>query len=104
MVVSGAPGAPHTAAASPAAPPPSTNGHQNGGHAPVAHTASVTAAPGKVLATPATRRLARDLGVDLATVTGTGDNGRITPGDVSGASESSPASGAAPSESPPSTE
>jgi pyruvate dehydrogenase E2 component (dihydrolipoamide acetyltransferase) len=34
------------------------------------------------LATPATRQLARKLGIDLATVTGTGDGGRITAEDV----------------------
>lgn len=37
---------------------------------------------GKVLATPATRKLARDLGVDLATVRATGPNGRVTHDDV----------------------
>jgi pyruvate dehydrogenase E2 component (dihydrolipoamide acetyltransferase) len=37
---------------------------------------------GKVLATPATRKLARDLGVDLATVAATGPNGRVTKDDV----------------------
>jgi pyruvate dehydrogenase E2 component (dihydrolipoamide acetyltransferase) len=35
-----------------------------------------------VRAAPATRKLARDLGVDLATVRGTGPEGRITPEDV----------------------
>jgi pyruvate dehydrogenase E2 component (dihydrolipoamide acetyltransferase) len=38
--------------------------------------------PQKVLATPATRKLARDLGVDLAKVTATGPNGRVTHDDV----------------------
>ena len=38
--------------------------------------------PGEVLATPATRKLARDLGVDLSTVQGTGHGGRITDEDV----------------------
>ncbi len=37
---------------------------------------------GPVPATPATRRLAREFGVDLATVTGTGPGGRITEADV----------------------
>jgi len=37
---------------------------------------------GPVPATPATRRLARELGVDLMTVTGTGPGGRITEADV----------------------
>ena len=60
--------------------------------APVAHAApaqssnviSMPARPagGKVLATPATRKLARDLGVDLSTVNATGPNGRVTHEDV----------------------
>jgi pyruvate dehydrogenase E2 component (dihydrolipoamide acetyltransferase) len=37
---------------------------------------------GKVLAAPATRRLARELGVDLTTIRGSGPNGRIRPEDV----------------------
>jgi pyruvate dehydrogenase E2 component (dihydrolipoamide acetyltransferase) len=39
-------------------------------------------AVGAVLATPATRRLARELGVDLARVKGTGPGGQITVADV----------------------
>jgi pyruvate dehydrogenase E2 component (dihydrolipoyllysine-residue acetyltransferase) len=39
-------------------------------------------AVGRVLATPATRRRARDLSVDLSTVQGTGPGGRITLDDV----------------------
>src|SRR4051812_48218492 len=39
-------------------------------------------ADGKVLATPAVRRLARDMGVDLEHVAGTGIGGRITAHDV----------------------
>src|SRR5262249_11272722 len=38
----------------------------------------------KPLATPATRKLARDLGVDLRTVPPTGPNGRVTKDDVKG--------------------
>lgn len=38
--------------------------------------------PQEILATPATRKLARDLGVDLALVSGTGPSGRITDDDV----------------------
>lgn len=52
------------------------------------------ASPGHVLATPATRRLARDLGVDLASVPATGPNGRVTKEDVQhfvGASAAGPA-------------
>jgi pyruvate/2-oxoglutarate dehydrogenase complex dihydrolipoamide acyltransferase (E2) component len=48
---------------------------------------------GPVRATPLVRRLAAELGVDLATVTGTGPQGRITEADVRGAG-----TGAAPAE------
>jgi pyruvate/2-oxoglutarate dehydrogenase complex dihydrolipoamide acyltransferase (E2) component len=44
-------------------------------------------APGKVLATPATRRVARELGVELGEVVGTGPGGRITKADVVAFSE-----------------
>jgi pyruvate dehydrogenase E2 component (dihydrolipoamide acetyltransferase) len=51
-----------------------------------AQTSNVIAMPraasGKVLATPATRKLARDLGVDLSSVRATGPNGRVTHDDV----------------------
>src|SRR5690606_23609300 len=36
------------------------------------------ASPGKVLAAPATRRRARETGVDLAAIRGTGPSGRVT--------------------------
>ncbi|MFQ5748476.1 MAG: dihydrolipoamide acetyltransferase family protein [Planctomycetota bacterium] len=45
----------------------------------------------KVLAAPATRRLARELGVDLGTVTGSGPHGRIRNADVRGAVEAASA-------------
>ncbi|MBY0262649.1 MAG: 2-oxo acid dehydrogenase subunit E2, partial [Phycisphaerales bacterium] len=44
--------------------------------------AGITAAPGKALATPAVRRLARDLGVDIDGVAGTGIGGRVLEKDV----------------------
>ncbi|MEK7467708.1 MAG: dihydrolipoamide acetyltransferase family protein [Planctomycetota bacterium] len=37
---------------------------------------------GKVLAAPATRKLAREMGVDLGTVSGSGPNGRVTKDDL----------------------
>ncbi len=49
----------------------------------------------KVLAAPATRRLARELGVDLTTVVGSGPRGRVKPEDVRAA-----ASAPAPSNQP----
>jgi pyruvate dehydrogenase E2 component (dihydrolipoamide acetyltransferase) len=45
--------------------------------------ATPTAAPAqRVLATPATRKLARELGVDIAQIRGTGPGGRVTDEDV----------------------
>jgi pyruvate dehydrogenase E2 component (dihydrolipoamide acetyltransferase) len=44
----------------------------------------------QVRATPLVRRLAQELGVDLATVTGTGPQGRITESDVRGDTSASP--------------
>src|SRR6187551_415357 len=38
--------------------------------------------PGRVQATPIVRRVAQELGVDLASLSGTGPNGRITEADV----------------------
>lgn len=49
------------------------------------------AAPRRVLATPHTRHLARELGVDIGTVTGTGSRGRITDDDVRRAIKEAPA-------------
>ena len=46
-------------------------------------TQATTAAPAtKVLATPAARKLARDLGVDIKRVTGTGPHGRVMKEDI----------------------
>ena len=54
--------------------------------------------PADVLyAGPGARRLARELGIDLASVSGTGRKGRILKGDVEAASKGAPAPAAAPS-------
>lgn len=45
---------------------------------------------GDVLATPAVRKLARDLGVDISTISGTGSQGRVTETDVRQAAEATP--------------
>src|SRR5262247_3442922 len=50
--------------------------------APPAAQRAATARTGPVPATPSTRRLARELGVDLHTVHGTGPGGRVTDDDV----------------------
>jgi pyruvate dehydrogenase E2 component (dihydrolipoamide acetyltransferase) len=54
--------------------------------------------PGKVLASPRAKKLAGELGVDLATVTGTGPAGKITEQDVKEAAAVKPAAPAAPAE------
>ncbi|MDP9295867.1 MAG: 2-oxo acid dehydrogenase subunit E2, partial [Actinomycetota bacterium] len=41
----------------------------------------------KIASTPAARKLAKDIGIDISAVTGTGPNGRITIGDVENAAE-----------------
>ena len=43
---------------------------------------TTSAVPGKVLATPAARQLAREYGIDLARITGSGPDGRIERDDV----------------------
>lgn len=56
---------------------------------------ALPAASGPIRTTPPVRKLARDLGIDLATVTPTGDEGLITRDDVkAAASTSTPVSGA----------
>ncbi|GAG29310.1 unnamed protein product, partial [marine sediment metagenome] len=49
---------------------------------PAAEPQAVAKLAGKVKASPRAKKLAKDLGVDLATVTGTGWAGRITENDV----------------------
>lgn len=73
--------------------------------------AGVSAAPGKALATPAVRRLARDLGIDIDGVSGSGIGGRVLEKDVRDAqggraapvSKAPSAAPAAPSRSAPAT-
>jgi pyruvate dehydrogenase E2 component (dihydrolipoamide acetyltransferase) len=62
---------------------PSSNGSKS---APASAAVSVATKPaGPIAAAPATRRLARELGVDLAAVRGTAAGGRITKDDVKAA-------------------
>jgi pyruvate dehydrogenase E2 component (dihydrolipoyllysine-residue acetyltransferase) len=83
--VAAAPGAVVSPTASPATA---------GATAPVAGSATAVAAPvivpavpgKKVFAAPATRRLARELAIDLTTLVGSGPRGRIKPEDVRAAS------------------
>jgi pyruvate dehydrogenase E2 component (dihydrolipoamide acetyltransferase) len=65
------------------AKPAASGGSTGKAAAPAAPAAAVERdAGGSVLATPATRKLARDLGVDIRAVTGTGPAGRVTSDDV----------------------
>jgi pyruvate dehydrogenase E2 component (dihydrolipoamide acetyltransferase) len=75
---------PPVTVASPASPAPEPMSMSR--PAPPAPTASAApaAASAQVLATPATRKLARELDVDLSRVPGTGPAGRITSDDVRG--------------------
>ncbi|MDH5529659.1 MAG: pyruvate dehydrogenase complex dihydrolipoamide acetyltransferase, partial [Paracoccaceae bacterium] len=78
--------APKTApAAATPAPAPTTA-------APAAQTAAAPAAPlkagGRVLASPLARRLAKEKGVDITSLTGSGPHGRIIKADVEAASAS----------------
>jgi pyruvate dehydrogenase E2 component (dihydrolipoamide acetyltransferase) len=78
-----------SAAPAPAAPPPAS-----AGRAPAAAVPPRAATPATGLppaAAPATRRLARELGVDLAQVRGTGPGGRISDDDVRAAAGGRPA-------------
>ncbi|MEU9110777.1 dihydrolipoamide acetyltransferase family protein [Streptomyces sp. NPDC048483] len=63
--------------------------------APVAPVAPV-AAPGRPLAKPPVRKLAKDLGIDLATIAPTGRDGIITREDVHAAAAPAPSVAAAP--------
>ena len=73
-----------TATAAAAAP---SSGAVAAGHATASATTTTAAPPARAEAVPAARMLAKERGLDLATVTGTGPNGRITLDDVKKALE-----------------
>ena len=99
----GAPAA--TPAAAPAAaatpppppPPPAPTAAAPAAVAPPPAPAPVAAprADGRIVATPYAKKLAKDLGVDLSTVGGSGPNGRITAADVEAAKSGRSAAAAA---------
>ncbi len=60
----------------------SSSGSGNGTAAPAAPQNFVQSSPGKVLAAPATRRRARELGIDLSQIDPSGPRGRITNDDL----------------------
>ena len=59
-------------------------------------TAKPRRAEGRIAASPVARKLAAELGIDLATVTGTGPRGRITKEDVQAAADAGAAAPAVP--------
>ncbi len=92
------PAASHAPAA-PAAPAPAKATNGTNGHAPQGAAASSN----KVLATPVTRRMAREHGIDLGNVSGTGPNGRVLKSDVEAALKGGGAAAPASSARPPIT-
>lgn len=85
------------AASSGTAPPAAAPGRAHQTADAAAQTAPAVRAPGeRILASPAAKRLARELGIELAAVTGSGPKGRITERDVRAASEAPAASHAPP--------
>ncbi|WP_419945146.1 2-oxo acid dehydrogenase subunit E2 [Candidatus Poriferisodalis sp.] len=82
---------PPATAAAPSAAQPSPAASSPAGRPAAAATAGVAPvvrAPGeRILASPAAKRLARELGVELAAVAGSGPGGRITERDVRAATE-----------------
>lgn len=80
-----APAAPAPAAAPASAPAPAPEPAAAPAPAPAASPPATPATPssdGQVRASPIARRLARERGIDLSTVAGTGPNGRITERDI----------------------
>ena len=69
--------------------------------APKAETASAPKSGDRVKASPLARRIAEEKGVDLASLTGSGPNGRIVKADLEGASAKAPPAAPAPAASPP---
>ena len=74
----------------PSAPPPAATPAPPPASAPA--PAATTEAPRRGILSPVVRKLASDHGLDLTTVAGTGDGGRITRKDVEAAAAAGPAS------------
>jgi pyruvate dehydrogenase E2 component (dihydrolipoamide acetyltransferase) len=89
----GEPSAPPAAAVPPSAPPPPPAAPE-----PAARPAAARAS--RIVASPSAKSLAAELGVDLATVHGSGPGGRIQRHDVEEAAAQGPAAPAAPPRRP----
>jgi len=94
--------APQAAPTAPAAPPSPTVAAPESGTDTAAPLAAPAPAPSEVRASPIARRLAKEQGIDLALVNGTGPGGRIVEQDVLSftAAPPAPASIPAPASSP----
>ena len=98
------PAAPVVTSVAPSAPPPAATPAPPPAPAPA--PAATTEAPRRGILSPVVRKLASDHGVDLTTVVGTGDGGRITRKDVEAAAAARPApapAAPAPAAPPPAT-
>lgn len=64
----------------------SSNGHSTAAAAPVAEAVAATTDSGRIKASPLAKAMAKEAGIDLSTITGSGENGRIVKRDIEGAS------------------
>ncbi|NLH41061.1 MAG: 2-oxo acid dehydrogenase subunit E2 [Planctomycetes bacterium] len=84
-----------TAAATPASPAPAAATPASAPAAPAPAAEPQPAKPaGRIMVSPRAKKMAEDLGVDLATVRGTGPAGKITEADIKAAAEARPAKAA----------
>ena len=88
------------------APKPATAADAPAPHATAAPAATPAAAPaeppagGRIFASPLAKRIAQQAGIDLASIKGSGPNGRIVKADLDGAKATAPAPAAAPAPEP----
>ena len=87
--------APAAPAAAPAAAPVAVAAPVAAAPVAAAPVAFVQSSPGKVLAAPATRRRAREMGINLSAISATGPRGRITNDDLAGATPAAAQAGGA---------
>lgn len=80
--------------------PPKDNPNKNPKVIPDDTASPSTAPPRRALATPSVRKLARELGIDIQAVQGSGENGRVLPEDLRAARARSAESGTAQGDAP----